>query len=1118
MTKFLTLFLSVITLGVMAQQASVEVHSIDSNSMHFTFTNGEIKFSTVEKETMLFTQIQIEGLTKSYDIGKPELPVYSKLIEVPAEGDISFEILQDEEVMLDLSRVGYHYEIIPSQRSVFKNEDLNKVKFLYDDDVYTTGAFYRQKLVSIERLGTMRGKHIARLQIAPFAYHPLTNEIKSIEHLEVRLIFSSSISEVPASHQSVPFESTFTKLLNHHSTFKNEFVSSPIRMVVLSDPMFEETLQEYISWKKRIGFDIIEVYKGEDELGTTAASMKSYIQGLYDNATDEEPAPTYLLIVGDHEQIPSFDVGAHVSDMYYCEFDGGDDYFPEMYVGRFSASSIAELEPQLEKTIQYEGYTMPDPSYLGEALMVSGVDGFFAETHGNGQINYGNSYYFNTEHDINSHTYLYPESSTSESEAAIIEHVSQGVGFANYTAHCSHMGWSDPSFEVSDVASLENEDEYGLMIGNCCQSNTFNGVTCFGEALLRQSKGGAVGYIGGSNNTLWDEDYYWGVGNGPVSAYPTYEETTEGIYDCSFHENGEQEEDWSIAQGQIHHAGNWAVTESASSNTQYYWEIYHLMGDPTVQTYYGIPSTLEVIHPAAVTLGTSSVNVSTEAHTYVAVNQSGILLDASYTDASGNVLLSFDPITNMEPIEIVATKQNRQIYIAEINIMSTDAPFVAFASLEVNDGMEGNSMVENGESFSLDVTLQNYGMVDAESMELVVSCSNSDVVISSENIEIDALLAEGTITLDDVISVDLQGVFEDQESVTLNFTITDEEGNQWVTYGSFVVNAPNIDFTSFVLNDTDANNVIDFGEPVELIIQLENFGNASCLSGVVTVSTEFEFINIDEEEIAFTTIEANGSTGIVIPITLAEDAPAGQYYEISVVAQTDDGYNAVYSIPFSTPNCLDGAMEVQLLLATDYYAEEVAWTMTSADGSILGNAPLGSLNSETNYEEIFCLENNTYLTFEIEDSYGDGLYTDGYSIVVCGQTIASGADYGSGETIYFIAGCDQSLVVGCTDETASNYNPEAEVDDGSCVEVNLEELNMQIHVYPNPAQQYIHIETDDLHVETIAIVQMDGKEVQRVSVFESITKLNVETLETGYYILKVQLENGQELRKSVAIM
>ena len=89
----------------------------------------------------------------------------------------------------------------------------------------------------------------------------------------------------------------------------------------------------------------------------------------------------------------------------------------------------------------------------------------------------------------------------------IISDISDGVGFYNYTAHCGSSGWFDPSFSSADVPGLQNDNEFGLMIGNCCQSNKFDEPICFGEALLRANNKGAVGYIGGSNNTYWDEDF-----------------------------------------------------------------------------------------------------------------------------------------------------------------------------------------------------------------------------------------------------------------------------------------------------------------------------------------------------------------------------------------------------------------------------------------------------------------------------------------------------------------------------------------------------------------------------------------------------------------------------------
>ena len=45
-------------------------------------------------------------------------------------------------------------------------------------------------------------------------------------------------------------------------------------MIILSDPMFEED-QEFIAWKTRLRFDVIEAYKGDDGVGSTKESMKA---------------------------------------------------------------------------------------------------------------------------------------------------------------------------------------------------------------------------------------------------------------------------------------------------------------------------------------------------------------------------------------------------------------------------------------------------------------------------------------------------------------------------------------------------------------------------------------------------------------------------------------------------------------------------------------------------------------------------------------------------------------------------------------------------------------------------------------------------------------------------
>ena len=75
------------------------------------------------------------------------------------------------------------------------------------------------------------------------------------------------------------------------------------------------------------------------------------------------------------------------------------------------------------------------------------------------------------ENNINSNTYLYPASGSSESQ--ILNAANQGVGFINYTAHGWESGWADPEFNVTDANNMTNANQYPTMVGNCCLTNAF---------------------------------------------------------------------------------------------------------------------------------------------------------------------------------------------------------------------------------------------------------------------------------------------------------------------------------------------------------------------------------------------------------------------------------------------------------------------------------------------------------------------------------------------------------------------------------------------------------------------------------------------------------------------
>ncbi|MFH1267341.1 MAG: C25 family cysteine peptidase, partial [Planctomycetota bacterium] len=413
--------------------------------------------------------------------------------------------------------------------------------------------------------------------------------------------------------------------------------------------------------------------------------------------------------------MPTFSLSG-ATDLPYCDVDGDD--IPDMYYGRFSASDSAQLQPQIDKTLEYEKYEMANPSYLGEAVMIAGVDGTWSLTHANGQIYYATTHYVNPAHGIESHTYFYPESASQGT--AVIADVSAGCGLVNYTAHGSIYSWNDPAFGRNDVAALENAHEYPLVIANACLTSAFQNPLCFGESWLRAENRGSIGYIGASNSTYWDEDYDWAVGNdgltgvGSVSPNPTYEQTGLGAFDGMFHDHGEEFGQWYIAAASHIFCGNLAVMESASLLKTYYWEIYNLLGDPSLTAYLGVPTSNPVVLPGSIDPLDTQVIVSAAPKSYVGITQNGLLLGSALVGPTGTVAVFITPPANKGSVHVVVTAQNRIPYTADVPVAATQAHclLVSPDSLDFGGVVQGVHPSQSTALWNLCPGAQNWVITD----------------------------------------------------------------------------------------------------------------------------------------------------------------------------------------------------------------------------------------------------------------------------------------------------------------------------------------------------------------------------------------------------------------------
>jgi hypothetical protein len=754
----------------------------------FTIQLSSIQFRDIQTSKGSFTELFIEGYGFRNIVGDPKLPVYHKLIEAPLNSTFKVTYGKIQYVEYDLASAGISNKLIPAQAPLCKNiTDPAEIPFVINASTYQKNQFIGDELVTVIPAGIMRSLNLANLTISPILYNPVTNKIKVFTSLEVTVTFENADVEgtvlLKRRTSSPFFGKLYSQLPNYQSNGDELITSGPVTYVILSDPAFHDAMQPFIQWKTQKGFKVIQAYTDDPAVGNTKVSIRNYLMGLYNDPPSGYDPPSFILFAGDVGQIPAYYLNSHPTDLNYCEYT--NDHIPEVYYGRFAASNLTQLQSYIDKALEYEQYTMPVDTFLNEVVMVAGADPNYGPLYGNGQINYGTNTYFNAAHNLISHTYLQPEPGGGNYSQKIRNNVSSGVAFANYTAHGSESGWADPQFSISQIPALQNAHKYPLMIGNCCKTSNFS-VTCFAKEITRVADKGALGYIGCSDYSYWDEDFWWACGFKMVSVNPIYTPLHLGAYDATFHDHGETIDKWFVTMGQMVVAGNLAVEESSSGIKDYYWETYCLMGDPSLSVYYSVPQLITASYPDNLPVGTSSLTVNTEPYAYVSLSvHDSTLLDAKCADSLGVANLVFDPVLEICNLNVVVSKQNRKPLIDSIPLL----PFVLNIGVSADTICQGESsqltVVVNGGSGTFTYTWSPDTYLDDPASATPVSTPEANIAytvtvddgtysVTSPPVNITVIPAPST----PVITLQQDTLFSSAQS-----------GNQWYRYQEMIAGA-----------------------------------------------------------------------------------------------------------------------------------------------------------------------------------------------------------------------------------------------------------------------------------------------------------------------------------------
>ncbi len=787
-----------------------DTFSYEKDFIYITKEFGKLDTQRVDLPFGTYYAIQLERATNhSSIIGQAQLPQISFIIDLPIceKFDIEETILEKNTIVLDSN-----IKIYPKQPSLFKNKEATS--FYIDKEYYALNEFDRKQYATIEQKGIMGGVSLGKITITPVRYNPLQNTIEYVSKISVKIKIinideskqKTIKNKMSRSFREFLSASTIKSISSKYQTSSN---SIPYSMVIVAPNEYENTLKDFVFWKKQQGFNILELYT--NEIGNTADSIKTYLNNLYNS--DINLCFDYLLICGDVEQIPSFAICSeeneqevHYTDLYYAEYT--QDSIPDVFYGRISARDTSELKNILDKTINYESYNFEDDDFLDKALVVAGYENRYnAPKMLDGQNNYIKNYLFPL---MDTSIYYHNQSLTNRNN--ILTELQEGKAWVNYTAHCNTEGWFKPTINVEDIYTLSNNGKYGLFINNCCLAGKFDEAECFTEALLRQYNGGAVATIGASNNTLWEEDYYWSVGFKTLNYNPVYTANNLGLYDRYFHTHNEPISQQYITAGQMLFAGWLALMQSSSPYSHYYREIYNLQGDPSLMAYAGKGRKIISDYEKNIPVGTQTIIFNTQPNAYVSLSKDNDIVAVNTADSNGQVCLNVSSICDICELKMVISHQFFRPTIDTLFFVAPQDGFITINNLQLinlNNNTVVNYIEENTlYSVSFDLTNIGQSLFVFDNKSIVASLpllEDEDIILYDSIKNINHLAPNKTIHIENTFLFKTSQSLKNKKRIRLNIEINSISQTYKNYIFDFYSKAPDLDLNIVELTFNENN-------------------------------------------------------------------------------------------------------------------------------------------------------------------------------------------------------------------------------------------------------------------------------------------------------------------------
>jgi hypothetical protein len=703
----------------------------------FHFDGAYISQKNVKGEEYQF--VTIDGLTHIGTTGAPAVPVRNEIIAMPRGSDGIIQIIESEYYEYQA------YNIHPVLEPARDTEGSPEPEFKKDEKVYSTDSFFPGNIVEIVSVAINRNTPLAKVQIRPVQYNPVTQTIRVYTKISFNITYTGGDEsfEYIAEDNSLHY----TNLLKLN-VLNSEVIPDGIQKnqtnktesknyIIITHTEYEAQANELANWKRQMGYGV-EIISNSD---WTPSTVKTAVEDRYDTWI---PKPDYLLIIGDHNG--SFPVPGNnrpapngtdsfATDLYYVCMDGTYDWHPDMAHGRISVSSIVEADIVINKIINYEKTPVNDVDFYNNILNCAQyqdddnnayADRRFCHTSEEirdylQDMHFYNSeriYYSSTTADIQNLRYnngyysngeLLPEELRSYSfnwnggASEIQNAVNQGKFMLFHRDHgyVGGSGWAHPYFTTSSINNLNNQDKLPVVFSINCHTGEFQLNNCFSEKLLREENKGAVGVVAAAFYSY--SGYNDAISIGMIDAiwadpgiYPNFGSSGTGNSYTIGAENA------IYTMGDVVNQGLYAMEQNFdgySSGNKYSFELFHYFGDPAMKIWTANPyeNVIVASHSNEINCTLTEFEITNSIpYATASLVFNDRLLAVSTLDENGNGTINYSIDQAGDIVSLTVSSHNHLPYITDLSVTG-DCQFTPIVETYTAEMITDISAELNGE-------------------------------------------------------------------------------------------------------------------------------------------------------------------------------------------------------------------------------------------------------------------------------------------------------------------------------------------------------------------------------------------------------------------------------------